>query len=163
MNEISRERRLEILSILGSKTCGSCGGRKREKMSHCTKCYYALPSATRRALYQGFGDGYEEAYEESLRILAEPKPTTTPTCRRCPAPIIFAQQNPTAKNPSPANNPLNAEPHPKGNLRLDRASMKYDVLSGDALKAAQAAGEPLFLSHFVDCPYRQQFKKGAGR
>jgi hypothetical protein len=82
-----------------------------------------------------------------------------PTCRRCPAPIIFAQQNPTESNPSPSNNPLNAQPHPKGNLRLDRATMKYDVLTKDDLAAARAAGEELYLSHFVDCPARQQFKK----
>jgi hypothetical protein len=85
-----------------------------------------------------------------------------PPCRRCPAQIIFAQQRPTEKNPSPANNPLNARPHPNGNLRLDRQTRQYDVLTGDALKAARDAGEELYLSHFADCPARQQFKKAAG-
>jgi hypothetical protein len=82
-----------------------------------------------------------------------------PTCRRCPAPIIFAQQNPTAKNPSPSNNPLNARPHPDGNLRLDRRTMRYDVLTGQTLAEARIKGEELYLSHFVNCPHRQQFKR----
>ncbi|MCA1615027.1 MAG: hypothetical protein LC795_15520 [Acidobacteria bacterium] len=82
-----------------------------------------------------------------------------PQCRRCPAPIIFAQQRPTKANPYPANNPLNMRPHPNGNLRLDPQTRRYDVLTGDALKAARAAGEELYLSHFVDCPARQQFKR----
>lgn len=69
MPEISKERRLEILQSLGSPVCGACGGWKRPKMSHCRDCYYALPPMKRRALYRQFGDGYEEAYEESLRYL----------------------------------------------------------------------------------------------
>jgi hypothetical protein len=84
-----------------------------------------------------------------------------PTCRRCPARIIFAQANPTERNPYPANNPLNASPHPDGNLRLDRETMRYDVLTGEKLLAARAAGEELYLSHFVDCKFRQQFRQKA--
>lgn len=83
-----------------------------------------------------------------------------PQCRRCPAEIIFAQQKPTERNPYPSNNPLNARPHSKGNLRLDRETRLYDVLTGEELRVAQAAGEELYLSHFADCPARQQFRKG---
>ncbi len=86
-----------------------------------------------------------------------------PTCRSCPAPIIFAQQNPTPRNPYPANNPLNVRPSLSGNLRLNRQTMRYDVLTGEALEQARAAGEELYLSHFVDCPNRQQFKQRNGR
>lgn len=85
-----------------------------------------------------------------------------PVCRQCPALIIFAQQNPTEKNPHPSNNPLNRDPHPNGNLRLDRATMKYDVLSKEDAQAARAAGEELYLSHFADCPARKQFRKKKG-
>ena len=69
--ELTRERRLEILESLGSTKCMSCGKAKYPKMSHCRSCYYALPPKMRSALYQGFGDGYEEAFEESLRYLAD--------------------------------------------------------------------------------------------
>jgi len=71
MGEISRERKLEILESLGLTVCGSCGGSKQPKMSHCRKCYYALPPAMRNALYSGFGAGYEEAYEGSLVYLRQ--------------------------------------------------------------------------------------------
>jgi hypothetical protein len=37
--------------------------------------------------------------------------------------------------------------------------MKYDVLTGDELAAARAAGLELYLSHFVNCPARQSFRK----
>lgn len=84
-----------------------------------------------------------------------------PTCRSCPAPIIFAQQNPTASNPRPSNNPLNAQPHPDVNLRLDRKTMRYDVLTGQTLAEARIKQEPLYLSHFVNCPKRGQFRKRA--
>lgn len=67
---ISQERRKEILHALGDTRCRSCGGSKKPKMSHCRKCYFALPPNMRHALYNGFGDGYEEAYEASLEFLA---------------------------------------------------------------------------------------------
>jgi hypothetical protein len=69
MSEISRERRMEILRGLGSTNCEGCGKSKRPKMSHCRACYFTLPQKMRTALYQGFGEGYEEAFEESLRYL----------------------------------------------------------------------------------------------
>jgi len=88
------------------------------------------------------------------------------SCRRCPAPIFFAVQNPTEKqklqNKVPKPNPINLRPHPEGNLRVDTTTNRYDVLTGDALAEARAKREPLYLSHFVDCPNRQQFKKAAG-
>jgi hypothetical protein len=71
MSDISRERRLEILESLGSTKCEGCGKAKKYKMSHCRACYFKLPPRLRKALYQGFGDGYEEAYEESLEFLRE--------------------------------------------------------------------------------------------
>ena len=81
-----------------------------------------------------------------------------PKCRACPAPIIFAKQRGRFDSKS---NPLNAEPHADGNLRLDRRTMEYDVLTGQTLAEAKLAGEALYLSHFVNCPARQQFRKSA--
>jgi hypothetical protein len=164
MSEVTAERRLQILESLGSTTCEACGGPKEPRLSHCGACFYRLSPAIRKALYLPFGKGYEHAYEASLRVLGAGRPvprTERPTCRRCPAPVTFARQNPTGRNPRPSNNPLNAEPHPDGNLRLDRATLRYDVLTGDELREARARGEELYLSHFADCPYRRQFRKAA--
>lgn len=86
-----------------------------------------------------------------------------PQCRRCPKQIIFAQQNPTERNKYPSNNPLNAQPHANGNLRLDLQTMRYDVLTGQTLAEARLAGEQLYLSHFADCPAKQQFRRAAKR
>jgi hypothetical protein len=71
--ELTRERRLEILESLGSTECAGCKGPKPRKRSHCRTCYYAPPQYMRQALYRGFGSGYEEAFEESLRYLAAMK------------------------------------------------------------------------------------------
>lgn len=66
---VDTKRRLEILASLGSGIC-ACGAKKRPKKSHCRRCYFALPPQMRQALYQRFGEGYEEAYEASLELLA---------------------------------------------------------------------------------------------
>jgi hypothetical protein len=67
--ELTRQRRLEILDSLGSTTCEACGGKKSRGKSHCRDCYFLLPPRLRNALYRRFGEGYEEAYEESLKFL----------------------------------------------------------------------------------------------
>lgn len=78
-----------------------------------------------------------------------------PKCRACPTPIVFAKQK---DKPDSKSNPLNAEPHPEGNLRLDRRTMQYEVLKGQTLIEARIRGEELYLSHFADCPNRGQFR-----
>jgi hypothetical protein len=69
--EISHERRFEILRGLDSTTCEVCGKTKRRWMSHCRSCYYRLPPKMRSALYRPYGEGYEEAFEDSLRYLKD--------------------------------------------------------------------------------------------
>lgn len=62
-------KRLSILAeFLGTK-CSGCGGTKRSRMSHCRSCYLALPPAMRQALYQRFGEGYEQAWRDSIDFL----------------------------------------------------------------------------------------------
>lgn len=80
-------------------------------------------------------------------------------CRACPAQIFWATQNPTDKNPKPRANPLDVQPSPEGNLRLDLSTMLYDVLTGEALEEARKANEPLYISHFATCPNRGQFRQ----
>lgn len=69
MSEILYERRREILDSLQSTVCSGCGGVKKARMSHCGRCYHKLPQWLKRKLYSRFGEGYEEAYEDSLKIL----------------------------------------------------------------------------------------------
>lgn len=60
-----------------------CGARKPSQMTHCRKCYFALPEPARSALYSLVGHGYEEAYAESLRLLRE--------CGRIPEEALRAE------------------------------------------------------------------------
>ena len=71
--EITHERRMEILHVLSSSVCESCGNPKSPRKSHCRACYFALPPRMRSALYRSFGHGYEEAYEASLGFLKDLK------------------------------------------------------------------------------------------
>jgi hypothetical protein len=85
-----------------------------------------------------------------------------PDCRACPAEIFFAVQNRT-DGKAANNNPLDRRPNPeKGNLRVDFSTSppKYDVLSKEDATAARERGEELYISHFVTCPNRGQFRKG---
>lgn len=80
-------------------------------------------------------------------------------CRACPHLVMFAKQEPNEKNPDPKSNPLDVSPSANGNLRLNFGSMRYEVLTGEKLEEARANGEKLYLSHFVTCPARKQFRK----
>lgn len=40
-----------------------CRGAKRTAMAFCWGCYTSLPKKLRDGLYQGFGAGYEKAYD----------------------------------------------------------------------------------------------------
>jgi hypothetical protein len=71
---VSPERRLEILDSLRSVKCEGCGGKKQAAQSHCKRCYFKLSAALRLSLYKRFGNGYEEAFEESLLVLEGFKP-----------------------------------------------------------------------------------------
>lgn len=59
----------EILDDLRGTECRTCGGAKKPKQSHCTKCYFKLPHKMRMDLYDGFRDGYEQAYRASCEFL----------------------------------------------------------------------------------------------
>lgn len=63
----------EALDDLVGTACRGCGGKKSAKMSHCRKCYFKLPKGLRNRLYSRIGDGYEEAYTESLALLRKEK------------------------------------------------------------------------------------------
>jgi hypothetical protein len=101
---------LQAVASLRSDTCPMCGQGKTPMRSFCGACFGRLPSPLAQALYRRVFEGYLEALQAALEYLSKAV-AKTETCRRCPAPIIFAVQNPTEKNPCPKPNPLNAEPH----------------------------------------------------
>lgn len=60
--------RRECLLALISKQC-QCGAPKASGRSHCRTCYFRLPPFMRKNLYKRLGEGYEQAYTESLAVL----------------------------------------------------------------------------------------------
>lgn len=149
----------EAVESLNSDTCPGCGAGKVPTRTLCGPCYGRLPSSLASALYRKLYEGYLEALQAALKYLSE-SAAAVGKCRACPAPIVFAKQ---AGKKDAKSNPLNAEPHPEGNMRLDRKTMTYDVLTGQTLAEAQIKGEKLYLSHFANCPNRGQFKKSTSR
>jgi hypothetical protein len=47
-----------------------CFAPKERRHTFCKHCYYALPFAMRRKLYDRVGEGYEAAYVAAVRFLA---------------------------------------------------------------------------------------------
>lgn len=155
------ENNLQAKGSLLSDKCPMCGQGKTPMRPFCGACFGRLPSPLASALYRKIFEGYLEAVRAAIAYLSGAPHGRAERCRRCPAPIVFAVQNPTASNPHPKPNPLCAEPTPDGNLRLDPKTMRYDVLTGEELRAAREAGEGLYLSHFANCRAREQFRKRA--
>jgi hypothetical protein len=59
----------QAIAELGGTHCYGCDGTKNKRMSHCRRCYFNLTRGMRARLYNLVGSGYEEAYEESVKIL----------------------------------------------------------------------------------------------
>lgn len=55
---------------LRSEEC-TCGRPKRSGFSFCYECYHALSPATRQALYQKIGAGYDAAFDAAVRELEQ--------------------------------------------------------------------------------------------
>lgn len=66
------EKRSVLQDFLGERCV--CGAPKRSRMSHCGRCYHSLPKPMQSALWKRFGEGYEEAYSESVEWLAKRRP-----------------------------------------------------------------------------------------
>jgi hypothetical protein len=49
-----------IIELTETRCC--CGEPKPVKRSFCPRCYYVLPHAMRKNLYNRIGEGYETAY-----------------------------------------------------------------------------------------------------
>lgn len=56
------------VSEFRSEEC-QCGRTKQPLRAFCYQCYSSLPPAKQEALYQKFGQGYEQAYDDALIFL----------------------------------------------------------------------------------------------
>lgn len=54
-----------------STKCCVCQRNKPAKNGFCSRCYYSLPKAMQRALWQRFLEGYEEAHEVARNWLKQ--------------------------------------------------------------------------------------------
>lgn len=68
--ELTKDERPRILRELQTVKC-FCGRKKGSGKTFCQKHYYALPKPMQSALYQRFGEGYEEAYTAARKWLKE--------------------------------------------------------------------------------------------
>lgn len=55
-----------ILKIFIGGECLGCGKSKPTNNAFCRGCYHSLPSDMKRALWQRFGSGFEEAFIAAL-------------------------------------------------------------------------------------------------
>ena len=79
------------------------------------------------------------------------------TCKSCHAPIFFAQ---TSKGEFM---PIDAEPAENGNVLVtgpDTCPVAAVVNRGQA-SGLRAAGYPLYLPHFVTCPFADKYRRTA--
>jgi hypothetical protein len=70
--EITKDERTRILRELQTNKC-FCGAKKAMSQTFCRPHYSSLPPGLRSALYQRFGEGYEEAYTTAREYFASVK------------------------------------------------------------------------------------------
>ncbi len=56
----------EIFAAFTGRKCAGCGEVKGRNKGFCMLCYRQLPMKLRSALWQRFGDGFEQAYMACL-------------------------------------------------------------------------------------------------
>lgn len=79
-------------------------------------------------------------------------------CSECAAPIVWAKTV-GAKGATKAF-PVDPKPDPvKGNVTVTGGVAV--VLRAAQADGARAAGQPLYVSHFVTCPYADRFRRKA--
>ncbi len=64
------EDRKFIIQQFRSTEC-ACGKRKDKNRAFCYKCYTSLPKEKRRSLWEVFGRGFEEAYDDCVAWLED--------------------------------------------------------------------------------------------
>lgn len=78
---LSESLEVEAWREFNSTAC-FCGAKKKPGMSFCKRCYFELPAKLRSALYNRFGSGYAEVWDEArdfLKIECNVKAVAKPT------------------------------------------------------------------------------------
>ncbi len=60
----------DCAQILESNRCPACQRPKVANTAFCTRCYFSLPQPVRTKVWRKFGEGFEEAYDKALEMLA---------------------------------------------------------------------------------------------
>ena len=71
---MSADRRQAWIEFMATECC-VCHAAKRPKNGFCSNCYFTLPRAMQRALWQTFGDGYEETHAKARAWLRQRRET----------------------------------------------------------------------------------------
>jgi hypothetical protein len=75
-------------------------------------------------------------------------------CRRCVTEIIWLKHATTNK---PA--PIEAAPHPDGNLVISREKGLYRQATDEEKETARVEGKNLYINHFATCEFAKKFAK----
>lgn len=76
------------------------------------------------------------------------------TCKSCGAEIVWA------KTPAGKSMPLDADPHPDGNVSLTPGGAL--VLPADLVESGKKIGSKRYRSHFASCPGAAAHRKPKG-
>jgi hypothetical protein len=78
---MSATERAQAWTEFMATECCICHGAKPAKNGFCRGCYYSLPKAMKQALWQRFGEGYEEAHAAARQWLQEKRAEIFPSYR----------------------------------------------------------------------------------
>lgn len=151
---------IEAIEVLKNNQC-FCGRGKRYKTAFCNDCYRTLSPTLRSDLYRTVGDGFEQSYQSAKNLLG--KINDSPgvlkgQCEKCGKIIAFLRQKKddgTFGEP----NPIELEPHLKGNLVLNLQQRLYRYATPAELELARTENKNLYVSHFAFCPHARSFSR----
>lgn len=83
-------------------------------------------------------------------------------CRKCKKPIVFLKQK-KADGTIGKNNPVEIEPHPKGNLVISLEKGLYRLATEEELELAKRENKNLYVSHFAYCEFAKSFSNGKNK
>lgn len=80
-------------------------------------------------------------------------------CEKCETEILWLKAVPTEKNPDPKPNPIEAVPHEKGNLVINREKKLYRFATKEEIEIAREQNKNLYISHYATCEFAKSFRK----